>query len=204
MPDRDAERSKRTILQAAEDLFARDGFERTSLQQIAEAAGFGRSTPAYFFSTKQQLYDTVLRQVLERGRAAVRPAFEAALTSPSPEQALDTIVGDLLHFLARDQNYVLIMQREALAARPSLAALLAEESLAEARIEIARALGQEDSDHFFLELFALAWFPFAHDSTLVAALGFDARDAAFLRRHRERIVRLFTPAELAVSSVRTR
>jgi hypothetical protein len=54
-------------------------------------------------------------------RSALRPAFEAALTSPSAELALDTIVGDLLEFPALDRNSVLIMQREALAARPSLA-----------------------------------------------------------------------------------
>lgn len=179
-----------TPLKAAEDPWP--ARERTNLRQIAETAGYARSTPAYFFNSKQQLYDTVLGRVLERGRAAARPAFEAAVTSPSAEQALEAIVGDLLRFLAHDQNYVLIMQREALAPRPSLAALLTDEALGEARAGIARALGQEDPDHFLLELSALAWFPFAHDRTLVAALGFDARDPAFLRRHRDRIVRLFT------------
>ncbi|MDQ3874836.1 MAG: TetR family transcriptional regulator, partial [Actinomycetota bacterium] len=46
---RDAARSKEAILVAAENRFARFGFEGTSLQQIAEAAGVARSTPAYFF-----------------------------------------------------------------------------------------------------------------------------------------------------------
>lgn len=191
---RNPERTKSAILEAAENLFAREGFERTSLHEIAAAAGVGRSTPAYFFKTKQQLYDTVLERVLERGRAAMRPAYEAALTAPSPERALDTIVGNVLTFLARDEKYVLIMQREALAPRPSLAALLTEETLAEARVAFAHALGRQDPDHFFLELSALTWFPFAHDNTLVAALGFDARDPQFLKRHRERIVRLLTPS----------
>jgi AcrR family transcriptional regulator len=134
MAERNAERTKTAILEAAEDLFARQGFERTSLHEIAAAAGFARSTPAYFFKTKQQLYDTVLENALERGRAAMRPAFEAAIGAPSSERALDTIVGDVLAFLAHDEKYVLIMQREALAPRPSLAALLTEPALAEARM----------------------------------------------------------------------
>ena len=194
MVERDAERTKTAILEAAENLFAHQGFERTSLQDIAAAAGYARSTPAYFFKTKQQLYDTVLENALERGQEAMRPAFEAAVRAPSPEGALDIIVGAILTFLAHDETYVLIMQREALAPRPSLAALLTDATLSEARVAFAHALGQENPDHFFLELSALTWFPFAHDNTLVAALGFDARDPRFLERHRERIVRLLAHA----------
>ena len=196
--ERNAGRTKAAILRAAEDLFARRGFDRTSLQQIGETAGVARSTPAYFFKTKQQLYDAVLKKALERGQAAIRPAFEAALTAPSPEDALDTFVADVLAFLAHDKNFVLIMQREALAPQASLTALLSGAALAKARTAFTHSLGHEDPDHFFIELSALTWFPFAHDNTLVAALGFDARDPAFLRRHRERIVRLFTqPRESA-------
>jgi hypothetical protein len=68
------------------------------------------------------------------------------------------------------------MQREALAERPSLAAMLDEEALAEARRAIGQALGDGDVDHFLLELVALSRFPIAHRDTFVAALGFDARD----------------------------
>ena len=54
---RDAERTKEAILVAAEDCFARLGFGATSLQQIGEAAGVARSTPAYFFGGKETLYE---------------------------------------------------------------------------------------------------------------------------------------------------
>src|SRR5919199_556696 len=63
---RDPERTREAILAAAEDRFARLGFEGTSLQQIAEAAGVARSTPAYFFGTKQELYDAVLARGVAR------------------------------------------------------------------------------------------------------------------------------------------
>ena len=64
---RDAERTREAILIAAEDHFARRGFEGTSLQQIAEAAGVARSTPAYFFGSKDALYDAVLARAVARG-----------------------------------------------------------------------------------------------------------------------------------------
>jgi AcrR family transcriptional regulator len=191
VPLRDPERTRTAILETAETLFARQGFSETSLQQIGEAAGFARSTPAYFFQSKQELYDAVLRGALERARETMRPAFETAGANASPEDALDALVGRFLDFLAGDRNYVLLMQREALAERPSLATLLDQEALEETRRAIIDAVRDEDADHVILELFALCWFPFAHSGTLVAALGFDARDPEFLRRHRERIVRLF-------------
>jgi AcrR family transcriptional regulator len=61
---RDGERSKEAILSAAEDLFARQGFEGTSMQEIGEAAGVARSTPAYFFRSKEALYEAVLARVV--------------------------------------------------------------------------------------------------------------------------------------------
>jgi TetR/AcrR family transcriptional regulator len=191
VPQRDAERTHEAILGTAETLFARQGFGETTLQEIGEAAGFARSTPAYFFHSKQELYDAVLRRALERARETMRPAFEAAGANAAPEDALDALVGRFLDFLAGDRNYVLLMQREALAERPSLATLLDQEALEETRRAIIDAVRDEDADHVILELFALCWFPFAHSGTLVAALGFDARDPEFLRLHRERIVRLF-------------
>jgi TetR/AcrR family transcriptional regulator len=191
VPLRDPERTRAAILETAETLFARQGFSETSLQEIGEAAGFARSTPAYFFHSKQELYDAVLTRALERAREAMRPAFEAAGAGASPEEALDTLVGGFLEFLAGDENYVLLVQREALAPRPSLPALVDQEALGEARRAIIAALGEDDANHIILELFALTSFPFAHSRTLVASLGFDARDPEFLKRHRERIVRLF-------------
>ena len=188
---RDAERTKAAILVAAEDCFAHRGFEGTSVQEIAEAAGVARSTPVYFFQSKQALYDAVLRRALKRGREAMQPAFEAVGANAPPAEVLDTLVGRFLEFLAGDENYVLLVQREALAARPSLPTLVDEEALGDSRRAIVAALGEEDADHVILELFALSWFPFAHSRTLVASLGFDPRDPEFLKRHRERIVRLF-------------
>lgn len=191
MSQRDAVRTRAAILGTAEELFARNGFADTSLQQIGEAAGYARSTPAYFFHSKQELYDTVLRRALERGREAMQPAFAVAAAA-SPQQALDAIVGRFIDFLASDGNYVRLIQREALADEPSIGTVLDEELLADARRALAHVLGDVDVDHVLLEIFALGWFAIAHAQTLVAALGFDAADPAFLRRHRERIVHLFS------------
>src|SRR5437764_8022367 len=84
---RDAERTKEAILVAAEDRFARLGFDGTSLQQIGEAAGVARSTPAYFFRSKEALYDAVLARAVARAQEAMARAYAAGGQDRSAEDA---------------------------------------------------------------------------------------------------------------------
>src|SRR5947209_8522315 len=72
---RDADRSRRAILDAAETLFAERGFDTVSLQEIGDAAGLSRGTPSYFFGTKQDLYVAVLERVFADREEATRRAF---------------------------------------------------------------------------------------------------------------------------------
>ena len=111
---RDAQRTKEAILVAAEDRFARLGFEGTSLQQIGEAAGVARSTPAYFFRSKEALYDAVLARAVARAQEAMAHAYADEDGDRSAEEAAETYVSAFLDFLGHDQNFVRLIQREAL------------------------------------------------------------------------------------------
>src|ERR1051325_11838278 len=99
---RDAERTREAILVAAEDRFARLGFHGTSLQQIGEAAGVARSTPAYFFRSKEALYDAVLARAVTRAHAATARAYAEGDEDRSAEDAVESYVGAPLDFLAHD------------------------------------------------------------------------------------------------------
>src|SRR5215208_1925356 len=103
---RDAERSKEAILAAAEDGFARLGFEGASLQQIAEAAGVARSTPAYFFGSKEALYGAVLARVVARGQEAMALAYTKGDNHRSVDATVQSYVDALLDFLGHDRNFV--------------------------------------------------------------------------------------------------
>src|SRR5438270_10435283 len=112
---RDAERTKEAILVAAEDRFARLGFDGTSLQQIGDAAGVARSTPAYFFRSKEALYDAVLARAVTRAQEAMARAYAEEDDDRSAEEgAVESYVGAFLDFLGHDQNFVRLIQREAL------------------------------------------------------------------------------------------
>jgi TetR/AcrR family transcriptional regulator len=191
---RDAERTKEAILVAAEDRFARLGFHGTSLQQIGEAAGVARSTPAYFFGSKEALYDAVLGRAVARAQEAMARAYAAENSSAT--DAVESYVGAFLDFLGHDQNFVRLIQREALEDGSRVAEFFGrsvEEGLA-ALAPAAKNAGISP-ERLVLDLAALCWYPFAHEHTLMSALGINARDPAFLddqKRHLGDLVRAMT------------
>jgi AcrR family transcriptional regulator len=193
---RDAERTREAILAAAEDHFARLGFDGASLHQIAAAAGVARSTPAYFFGSKKALYDAVLGRAVARGQEAMARAYAKGGEAPSVEDAVESYVGAFLDFLGHDRNFLRLVQREALGDGSRLA-----EFFGAAVAEGVAALGPAaekahiSPERLALDLTALCWYPFAHEHTVLPALGIKARDPAFLeeqKRHIGDLVRAMT------------
>ena len=58
--------TKQEILEAALDLFSVQGFEATSLSQIAEAVGIRKASLYSHFENKQAILDALVRDVLDR------------------------------------------------------------------------------------------------------------------------------------------
>ncbi len=195
---RDAERTREAILIAAEDYFARRGFEATSLQQIAEAAGVARSTPAYFFGSKDALYDAVLARAVARGQEAMARVYADGRDDRSVDATVQSYVDALLDFLGNDRNFIRLVQREALGDGSRVAEFFGR-SVAEAVEALAPAADKAgiSPQRLVLDLAALAWYPFAHEHTLLPALGIKARDPAFVdeqKRHLGDLVRAMTPS----------
>jgi AcrR family transcriptional regulator len=183
---RDAERTKERILAAAEDHFAGLGLDGASLHGIAETAGVARSTPAYFFHTKEALYDAVLARVVARGRKAMATAYA---DGGGGEDAVALFVGAVVDFLGRDRNFLRLIQREALADGSRVAEFF-RASVGEAVVALgptAEGAGLSPQ-RLVLDLAALCWYPFAHEQTLLPALGIDPRDPAFLEEQKRHLV----------------
>src|SRR5437588_1622252 len=58
----DAQRTRETILSAAEAVFAEHGFDGTSVDAIASRAGYNKSLLFQYFGDKLGLYSQVLRR----------------------------------------------------------------------------------------------------------------------------------------------
>jgi AcrR family transcriptional regulator len=185
---RDAERTREAILVAAEDSFASMGFEGASLHRIGEAAGVARSTPAYFFGSKEALYEAVLARVIERGQEAMAHAYARIDAADSAEEAVDQFVAALVDFFGHDRNFIRLIQREALG-DGSRAAEFFGRSVAEAVTALAPAAEKAgiSPQRLVLDLAALAWYPLAHEHTLLPALGIKARDPAFVEEQKQHL-----------------
>jgi TetR/AcrR family transcriptional regulator len=100
--------TRNSILDAAEELFARQGYVATTIKQIGAQAGVNTALLYYYFGDKQSLYREMLERVFS-GFATAGGAIDAA---PTPEAAIRGFV---------------MLQVELLAARPHLPRLIARE-----------------------------------------------------------------------------
>jgi TetR/AcrR family transcriptional regulator len=198
MAVRDGERTKESILAAAEDLFARQGFERTSMQQIGDAAGVARSTPAYFFRSKEALYEAVLARAVERAEEAITRAYAADDGHRVSEGTIESYASALIDFLASDRAFVCLIQRESLGDGHRVSEFLGR--LADHAVAVFTPAAQQagvSPQRLVLDVVALSWYPLAHEHTLLPALGMNPREPAFLeeqRRHIADVVQALTRA----------
>ncbi len=58
-------RNRMRILDAALDVFSRDGYRGATLDQIAETAGLSKPNILYYFNGKEEIHVTLLNQLME-------------------------------------------------------------------------------------------------------------------------------------------
>lgn len=120
----DAPSQARTrILEEAERLFAAQGYDGTSVQQVAEAAGVRRPTLLYHYGSKDQLRLAVLEGLLSRWREAL-PRVLAASQS-GPDRFRSVLKAAVAFFSARPDR-ARLLTREMLDRPAEMTALFAE------------------------------------------------------------------------------
>ena len=83
-----------SILDAAEEQFAIHGFNGVSLESIASSIGMTRHSLLYYYSTKEQLYISVLDRVLELWLEDMN----SISVGDDPEQALSQYISVKMRF----------------------------------------------------------------------------------------------------------
>lgn len=163
------------ILDAAEALFAKQGFAATTIKQIGAGAGLNPALIYYYFGDKEKLYRELLRRTF--GRFVGEAASRVGAAVP-PQEAIRALIG---------------WQSEALAADPALPRLIVRELLdaqgERAREEIARlvagaftrlcavieegqraGLFRADLSARFCAISAISLLPYAHIATPVIGM----------------------------------
>jgi TetR/AcrR family transcriptional regulator len=193
---RNPERSRGAILDAAERLFADQGYEATSLNQVGTTAGVSRGTPGYFFGSKAELYQAVLDRSFADVREAVREGRARALASnESPETILAGAVSDYFDFLAARPNFVRLIEREALSGNRLPHGVSHLSAGQEALAAISAELGLDDSpsgeaSQLLLSIISLCWFHLIHGQTVAPAVGLKLENADDLERRKRHVISL--------------
>lgn len=81
--DQSPDQSRTRLLQVAQALFAKKGFDGVSVREIAKASNLNLSLVSYYFGGKEGLYRAVISQYFEQGLLVfeqLKPLFEKAGT----------------------------------------------------------------------------------------------------------------------------
>lgn len=194
---RDAMRTREAILDAAEHLFAEQGYDVASLEEIGRLAGVSRGTPRYFFGAKQALYRAVLERVLTAEADLLLGAqARANAAGGGPEEVLTAVVDSFLDFLVARPSFIRLVEREAANGGATLREVAVETPAVQAGLA---TLGRyfagpdfhtPDSTYTLLSLLALCWFPLAHADTFTRGLGLDPDAPTFLPMWKRHVVTL--------------
>jgi TetR/AcrR family transcriptional regulator len=92
--ERDADAARRALLEAAEEAFARDGFDGARVDAIAEAAGYNKSLIFQYFDDKIGLYQAVvgrMKQTVEEELGRILAPY--ADGEPTPQRLRSFVEG---------------------------------------------------------------------------------------------------------------
>src|SRR5216684_5338827 len=108
------EESRAAILRAAAQEFAEHGIAGARTDAIARQAGVNKALLYYYFKDKEKLYGAVLDNAFSGMKATVFRVLDSDLP---PRKKIMTYVGTYFDFIASNQVYPKLMQREMMRAR---------------------------------------------------------------------------------------
>jgi TetR/AcrR family transcriptional regulator len=179
---RDAERSRERLLEAALDVFSARGFAGGRVQEIADRAGVNAQLISYYFGGKEGLYRALQQLWLDR---------EAAFNDP--EAPLEELVGHYLHANLADPRLARLLLWAGLgepdAAGPSPVTDNRQDELADVRRRQQRGelAAEFDAGMIQLMMMGVLLAPIALPQVTRELTGLDPADPKFERRFAEQL-----------------
>jgi TetR/AcrR family transcriptional regulator len=108
-PTGKAGRTRAAILLAAEQRFAKDGFDRTRLEDVARDVGIRRASIVYHFKDKQALYEAVVGNLF----SGLYGVIESALGSTAqPAERVESAVSGWIDYVGERPALARVLLRE--------------------------------------------------------------------------------------------
>ncbi len=103
------QQTRRAIIDAAVQLFGEQGYERTSIEQLARAAGIGKGTIYSYFKTKSEIFLAYCEDELEFLYKTL--AEQSDPDTPLIDQLLTLFTG-MFHYVMKNKEFGRILMRE--------------------------------------------------------------------------------------------
>lgn len=107
--------TRKQILDASLRLFSEKGFARTSVRDIAQAAGITDAAIYYHFASKRELFEALIE---ERGFTQALENLERAEIVVGPREAIPRLATLALGFIYQNRDLMKVMMVEAMAEDP--------------------------------------------------------------------------------------
>ena len=103
------QRNRKAILQSARTVFAERGYDGSTLDQIALRAGFAKGTIYLYFSSKEELFLSIMEEEIGRFVDIVR---KVKLSHGCPSDRLSSLVQEVLTYLEAHKDFFRIFTPE--------------------------------------------------------------------------------------------
>ena len=108
-PSARSEATRASILLHGERLFATNGFDKTRLEDIAEAVGIKRASIVYYYRDKAEVYDAVLAEVFGGFREKLEVAFNS---DGSLRERIEAAIAAWVDYIGQRPTFARIILRE--------------------------------------------------------------------------------------------
>ena len=192
--------SKQVILEAALQDFAAHGYEGARVDRIARSAGINKAMIFYYFSSKQNLYRTVIKDVLNDFIPQVQKVL---MESSSPERLFESLPALYIRYFSRHRQVIQMIGRELIQSpaniTPVIREIFSELPMAPSEMlpRVISAwhrkglISESDPVHFIFNIVPLCLFPIIAQPMVEAIL--DVRisdDKEFLEERIQSITHL--------------
>ena len=177
--------SKQVILEAALQDFAAHGYEGARVDRIARSAGINKAMIFYYFSSKQNLYRTVIKDALLDFIPRVQKVL---MESSSPERLFESLPALYIRYFSRHRQVIQMIGRELIQSpaniTPIIRATFSELPMAPSEMlpQVISAwhrkglISESDPVHFIFNIVPLCLFPIIAQPMVEAILDIRISD----------------------------
>lgn len=110
-PNKESESTRQLLLQAAKGLFAKQGFEGTSIKDIVDKAGVNVSLVSYYFQGKQGLYRACLKEYGHSKLDMAKRLLQSPQSSEELRVRLQMFFSEVLESFVQDPDLIILTHR---------------------------------------------------------------------------------------------